>query len=64
MSSFDEVSFRKDRNKYEAYITINQVRERLGYFNKAEEAASAYNSRAIDIHGEFAVLNTKGGTPL
>ena len=30
---------------------------RLGYFKKEKDAALAYNKKAIELYGEFAILN-------
>lgn len=56
-SAYKGVSFNKEKNKWEAYICANHNRYRLGYFKKETDAASAYNKRAIELHGEFARLN-------
>lgn len=43
------------RGKYAAEITWKKTRYRLGYFGTAEEASSAYNRAAKELHKEFAV---------
>lgn len=40
-----------------AYITINQKRHYLGNYKNEEDAALAYNRKAIELFGEFACLN-------
>lgn len=47
---------RKTR-KWTGEIRPNKKRIRLGYFDTAEEAAKAYNQKAIELFGEFARLN-------
>lgn len=44
-------------NKYFSYISFRKKRYSIGYFRTAEEAAIAYNKKAIELHGEFASLN-------
>ena len=56
-SGYKGVSFRQDRNKYRAYITLQQKTLHLGHYDTAIEAALAYNNAAILYHKEFAVLN-------
>lgn len=56
-TGFKGVSFRKDANLYEAHITTNRKRRRIGYFCYAIDAAKAYNEAALKEHGEFARLN-------
>lgn len=56
-SGYKGVSFRKNRNKYRAYITLNGQQYCLGHFNSAKEAAKAYNQAAPKYHGKFAWLN-------
>jgi len=56
-SGFKGVCFNKMVSLWEAQITKNYQHRRLGYFNCPREAAHAYNKAAIELHGEFAVLN-------
>jgi hypothetical protein len=56
-SGFKGVSFVPAYRKYRAYIGHNGKRYHLGHFVTAVEAASAYNARAIELHGRFARLN-------
>ena len=43
----------KTRGKYQVSINCKHV----GFFKTAEEAARAYDARARELHGKFAVLN-------
>ena len=45
------------RKKYKAQISSNGKFHYLGVFCSEVEAARAYNEAAIELHGEFAVLN-------
>jgi hypothetical protein len=36
---------------------INQKRFHIGYYNIEEDAALAYNEKAIELFGEFVCLN-------
>ena len=47
----------KDRSKYRAVVYHLDKKINVGSFNTPEEAALAYNKKAIEIHGEFAYLN-------
>jgi hypothetical protein len=57
-SGYIGVHFRKDRNKYLAYIE-NGKKIYLGYFNTAIEAAVKRDEAAKKYYGEFANLNFK-----
>lgn len=48
------------REKYQAQITYKYRTKHLGHFADLEDAAHAYNKAAVEIHGEFAVLNPIG----
>lgn len=54
-SVYKGVSFA--RNSYFAYINKDKRRYRLGYFKSENEAAHAYNKKAVELFGEFAYLN-------
>lgn len=45
---------------FQARITYEGARRSLGTYETADEAAHAYNKAAIDVFGEFAVLNPVG----
>lgn len=48
---------RWDFGYWRAAITIHQREESLGRFRTEEEAAEAYNQRALEVFGEHALLN-------
>lgn len=56
-SQYKGVSFRIERNKFRAYITLNKKTFNLGHFINEHDAAKAYNEAALKYHGEFARLN-------
>ena len=57
ISGFKGVSWRIDRKKWRAYISINRKQISLGHFDIKEEAAKAYNEAAKKYFKEFALLN-------
>lgn len=56
-SQFKGVRKKKDVKYWEAYIKINQKWTFLGHHKSEIEAAKAYNRKAQEIFGEFALLN-------
>lgn len=56
-SIYKGVSFRKYNLDWESYIMKNRKRIHLGIFKDEKEAALAYNKAAIELFGEFALLN-------
>jgi hypothetical protein len=56
-SGFRGVSWHKCKKKWVAQITINKRLHYIGAFASAEEAAIAYDNRAIELHGPTASLN-------
>ena len=56
-SGYRGVSWSKSKGKWYAKIMFNQKTISLGYFNNKEEAALAYNKKALELFGEFAYLN-------
>jgi hypothetical protein len=56
-TGFKGVYFNKDRKKYRAQIRVDGKRICIGGFKTPIEAAQAYDSAAIKLHGEFAVTN-------
>lgn len=56
-SGYKGVSYRKDRHYYRSYINKDGKQYHLGNYNTKEEAARAYNQKAIELFGEYARLN-------
>lgn len=56
-SGFKGVSWRKDKQKWRGYITINRKQIFLGNFISKENAAKAYNEAATKHFKEFALIN-------
>ena len=56
-SGFKGVSFYSKYQKYRAYIKVNYKHIFLGYFDKPEEAANAYDKAAIKYFGNYALTN-------
>lgn len=54
-SIYKGVSWKKDKNKWRAQITINGKQKHLGYYNSEVEAARAYDATAKNF--EHAFLN-------
>jgi hypothetical protein len=46
----------RDRNKFRAQISFERRQIHIGTFDTAEEAKSAYDKYALELHGEFARL--------
>jgi hypothetical protein len=59
-SRFKGVYYRKDRDRWSAYIGMAPTREWLGCYATEEEAGRAYNEAAKARWGEFAQLNDCG----
>jgi len=56
-SKFKGVTFRKDRKKWTAQITLNGKQRHLGYFLNEEDAARRYDKAACELFGDFARPN-------
>lgn len=56
-SGYKGVHWFERRGKWVAYINFQGKRVHLGYHDKKEDAAGAYNEAAKKYHGEFARLN-------
>ncbi len=60
LSKYKGVSFYKRKNMkkpWVAYIKKDYKNHHLGYFATENEAARAYNAKAVELFGEFSSLN-------
>lgn len=57
-SKYKGVSFHKKTQKWQVSITKNNKSYYIGLFKSQEEAAKAYNIKALELFGDFANLNT------
>ena len=60
-SGLKGVCWSKKSSKWQAQIMISGRTQHLGLFTTPEAAASAYDTAAIQHHGEFALTNAKLG---
>lgn len=58
-SEYKGVSFDKNKNKWQAYFKIDQVKYLIGYFDKEKIAAKNYDHYARKYYGDFAFTNFK-----
>jgi len=56
-SQYKGVCFHKSRNKWQAMIRFNGIKQYIGCYPTEAEAAHAYNLKATELFGEFAFLN-------
>jgi hypothetical protein len=56
-SGFKGVSYRPDRGRWIAFISVDSKKKYLGLFDEKIKAALAYDAAAIVQYGEFARLN-------
>ena len=56
-SGYKGVCWEKKSRKWHARISIDGKRQHIGYYDTAEDAASAYDLAAIELHGDFANTN-------
>ena len=56
-TGFKGVSYYKNRNMYAARIMLNYRAHFIGLYYTPEGAARAYNQRAKELFGEYALLN-------
>jgi hypothetical protein len=57
VSGYKGVHWRARPKRWEAEIGHKRIKYRLGMFKTKEEAALAYNKKALELHGEFAYQN-------
>ncbi|WP_342439296.1 HNH endonuclease [Paenibacillus sp. FSL L8-0436] len=56
-SGYKGVSWNKATSRFEAGVQVEGKRNFLGLFTTAEDAARAYNAKALELFGEYARLN-------
>lgn len=60
-SRYKGVYHDKTRGQWQAYVNKDGKRYRLGRFASEVEAAEAYDAKAAELHGEFALTNKQLG---
>lgn len=56
-SIYKGVSWRQDMHKWAAQISNNDAWFAIGYFDTEDQAALAYDAKALELFGEYAFLN-------
>lgn len=56
-SGYIGVYWDKHKSKWRARVRVNNKNNHIGYFDDLVLAAKARDTAALDLHGEFAVLN-------
>lgn len=56
-SGYKGVTWYKRTCKWRASITLHRKHMHLGYFDNIDNAVQAYNSKALELFGEFANIN-------
>lgn len=56
-SKFKGVCWKRDIGRWRAYIKIDQKQVSLGVYDDEMEAAKAYDRKALELFGEFALTN-------
>lgn len=56
-SAYKGVSWSNQAKKWHAYIGYQKRRIHIGFFNEERDAAAAYNTKAMELFGEHALLN-------
>lgn len=56
-SGYKGVVFVKHIKKWKAEITLNYKNTHIGVYQTREEAAKAYDAKAVELFGEYAQLN-------
>lgn len=54
------VCWKSDRKKWKAYISVKRKQIHLGYFDDENDAALAYNKKALELYGDYVYLNKVG----
>ena len=62
LSKYRNVSYSKRSEKWFSYVSLNGKRYYLGFYHSEDEAANAYNQRAVELYGDNAVLNEINST--
>ena len=56
-SGYRGVIYLADRDRWKAYINHDGKQIHIGHFKDKHSAARAYNEKAVELRGEYAVLN-------